>query len=165
MQMQALDITAWIRLADERGLVATIDEIANRPLKEPVKLVPLEFSRMLLRKRPHWYPDLDINVVYAPHIFFRPFCKQFVPTSRVDERQCPWDKERPLLQLIGMFVDNDGLVYTYETLHSSRKDRQAESEQPHYLFDDTYTRYILWSHLEEGRMPLVYWRQPKYARP
>jgi hypothetical protein len=152
----ALELCAWIALADERGLIATIDDFATLPRGLPVLIVPLECSKFLLHEYPGRYPKLAPATVHTPTDFFKPLRETFVRSGDLTDVTLRYHSQggiatRTKPQVTGRWTFADGKVCEAASIYSTRDNRQAEAGS-----GDGYTRFILWSRLEGADMPPMY---------
>ena len=157
MDCDALELRAWIRLADERGLIATIDDFAALPKGVPTRIVPLEYSKFLLHEYPNKHPVPVQGARYTPADFFTPLLDTFTRTKRMANARLVFHDGNGGIarglkpQVVGRLVFADGEICEQASIHSTRANRQAESGS-----GDGYSRYILWARLAGSDMPRVY---------
>jgi hypothetical protein len=153
---QALDINAWIRLADERGLIATIDDFAALPENVPVRLAPLEYSRFRLGDRAPIHPEPAPGCQLPPDEFFAPLSWMFRRTADMCLKPLwfhtpdgPQESMKPMV--VGDLVFDDGNLCNDAGIVAVGDNREASSGS-----GDGYSRYVMWPRLESAGMPLVF---------
>lgn len=148
-----LELADWIRRADERGLIASIYDIAGGG--DPQSVVPLEWSQYCILDEDSAESSVLLeNNPYPPAVFFGMFRVVLSDIGPLETRclirGC--DREFPCVKVL---YEGPRARPFPAGIRSTRDDRQAESGS-----GDGYTRYISWPCLEAAGMPPVYWRRP-----
>lgn len=151
--MAALELRDWIAEAEERGLIATIDEIANIQLGHTVSLVPLEYTKFLLLQYPQRFAaNLSDGTVHNPHNFFHQVYDLFIRTGPLSTLTVHGRPNVP--SVAGSYYDHNGHDNFHQPRHLIACDdvtRYAESGGS----GDGFTRYMFLGSIPAG-MPQVF---------